>query len=149
MEQAKDVDIIITTVCLFLFILTCTLIHSQALIPGKPAPKLITNEMVAAMKQGSVIVDLAAEAGGNCEATKPGELHVKDGVTIIGNSFAVAPPIIRTQLVYCQVILTCRPDCQHNLPLCTPTTSPSSFCQSGPETVNSLSIWRTRLCVDQ
>ncbi|KAJ7235436.1 NAD(P) transhydrogenase [Mycena haematopus] len=68
MEQAKDVDIIITT----------------ALIPGKPAPKLITNEMVAAMKQGSVIVDLAAEAGGNCEATKPGELYVKDGVTIIG-----------------------------------------------------------------
>ncbi|KAJ7046870.1 PNTB-domain-containing protein [Mycena alexandri] len=68
MEQAKDVDIIITT----------------ALIPGKPAPKLITNEMVAAMKQGSVIVDLAAEAGGNCEATKPGELYVKNGVTIIG-----------------------------------------------------------------
>ncbi|KAL4077098.1 NAD(P) transhydrogenase beta subunit-domain-containing protein, partial [Scleroderma yunnanense] len=68
MEQAKDVDIIITT----------------ALIPGKPAPKLITNEMVAAMKQGSVIVDLAAETGGNCQATKPGELVVKDGVTIIG-----------------------------------------------------------------
>lgn len=40
--------------------------------------------MVAAMKQGSVIVDLAAEAGGNCEATKPGELVVKDGVKIIG-----------------------------------------------------------------
>ena len=40
--------------------------------------------MVAAMKQGSVIVDLAAEAGGNCEATKPGELYTKDGVTIIG-----------------------------------------------------------------
>jgi len=40
--------------------------------------------MVAAMKQGSVIVDLAAEAGGNCEATKPGELYAKDGVTIIG-----------------------------------------------------------------
>ncbi|KAJ6572918.1 PNTB-domain-containing protein [Mycena sp. CBHHK59/15] len=68
MEQAKDVDIIITT----------------ALIPGKPAPKLITNEMVAAMKQGSVIVDLAAEAGGNCEATRPGELYVHNGVTIIG-----------------------------------------------------------------
>ncbi|KAJ3875929.1 NAD(P) transhydrogenase beta subunit-domain-containing protein [Lentinula edodes] len=68
MEQCKDVDIVITT----------------ALIPGKPAPKLITNEMVAAMKQGSVIVDLAAETGGNCEATKPGELYVKDGVTIIG-----------------------------------------------------------------
>ncbi|EIM90319.1 PNTB-domain-containing protein [Stereum hirsutum FP-91666 SS1] len=68
MEQAKDVDIIITT----------------ALIPGKPAPKLITNEMVAAMKHGSVIVDLAAEAGGNCEATRPGELHVHRGVTVIG-----------------------------------------------------------------
>lgn len=40
--------------------------------------------MVAAMKQGSVIVDLAAEAGGNCEATKPGELYTKNGVTIIG-----------------------------------------------------------------
>ncbi|KAE9409636.1 PNTB-domain-containing protein [Gymnopus androsaceus JB14] len=68
MEQCKDVDIVITT----------------ALIPGKPAPKLITNEMVAAMKQGSVIVDLAAETGGNCEATRPGELYVKDGVSIIG-----------------------------------------------------------------
>lgn len=40
--------------------------------------------MVAAMKQGSIVVDLAAEAGGNCEATKPGELYTKDGVTIIG-----------------------------------------------------------------
>ncbi|TFL07470.1 NAD(P) transhydrogenase beta subunit-domain-containing protein [Pterulicium gracile] len=68
MEQAQDVDVIVTT----------------ALIPGKPAPKLITNEMVAAMKQGSVIVDLASEAGGNCEATRPGELHVHRGVTIIG-----------------------------------------------------------------
>ncbi|KAI6118870.1 NAD(P) transhydrogenase beta subunit-domain-containing protein [Pisolithus croceorrhizus] len=68
LEQCKDVDIVVTT----------------ALIPGKPAPKLITNEMVAAMKQGSVIVDLAAETGGNCEATKPGELIVKNGVTVIG-----------------------------------------------------------------
>ncbi|GLB34881.1 putative NAD(P) transhydrogenase beta subunit [Lyophyllum shimeji] len=68
MEQCKDVDIVITT----------------ALIPGRPAPKLITNEMVAAMKQGSVIVDLAAEAGGNCEVTRPGELHVHQGVTVIG-----------------------------------------------------------------
>ncbi|CAL1704605.1 unnamed protein product [Somion occarium] len=68
MEQCMDVDIVITT----------------ALIPGKPAPKLITKEMVAAMKQGSVVVDLAAETGGNCEVTKPGELYVHDGVTIIG-----------------------------------------------------------------
>ena len=56
------------------------------MIPGQPAPKLITNEMLAAMKQGSVIVDLAAEAGGNCEATRPGELSVQSGVTIIGES---------------------------------------------------------------
>ena len=67
-EQAKDVNIIITT----------------ALIPGKPAPKLITAEMVESMKDGSVIVDLAAEQGGNCELTKPGELYLHNGVTIIG-----------------------------------------------------------------
>ncbi|MFV2030709.1 Re/Si-specific NAD(P)(+) transhydrogenase subunit alpha [Neisseria sp. S1] len=68
-EQAKEVDIIITT----------------AAIPGKPAPKLITREMVESMKPGSVIVDLAAATGGNCELTKPGELFVTDnGVKIIG-----------------------------------------------------------------
>jgi len=67
-EQAKDVDIIITT----------------ALIPGKPAPKLITAEMVESMKDGSVIVDLAAEMGGNCELTVPGEVAVRKGVSIIG-----------------------------------------------------------------
>ncbi|KAH8116781.1 NAD transhydrogenase mitochondrial precursor [Phellopilus nigrolimitatus] len=70
MEQCRDVDIVITT----------------ALIPGRPAPKLITNEMVAAMKPGSVVVDLAAEAGGNCEATLPGQLAVYSGVKIIGYS---------------------------------------------------------------
>ncbi len=67
-KQAKDVDIIITT----------------ALIPGKPAPKLITAEMVRSMKAGSVIVDLASEQGGNCELTEPGKVVVKHGVTIIG-----------------------------------------------------------------
>ena len=68
-EQAKEVDIIITT----------------AAIPGKPAPKLITAEMVASMKPGSVIVDLAAVTGGNCEVTRPGELFITDnGVKIIG-----------------------------------------------------------------
>ena len=70
MQQAKEVDIIITT----------------ALIPGKPAPKLITREMIEAMKPGSVVVDLAAEAGGNIEVTKPGELYVYKGVTVIGYS---------------------------------------------------------------
>jgi NAD(P) transhydrogenase subunit alpha len=67
-KQAKDVDIIITT----------------ALIPGKPAPKLITAEMVQSMKPGSVIVDLASEQGGNCELTEPGKVVVRHGVTIIG-----------------------------------------------------------------
>jgi len=67
-NQAKDVDIIITT----------------ALIPGKPAPRLITTEMVKSMKPGSVIVDLAAEQGGNCELTEPGQVVVRHGVTIIG-----------------------------------------------------------------
>lgn len=68
-EQAKEVDIIITT----------------AAIPGKPAPKLITKEMVESMKPGSVIVDLAAATCGNCELTRPGELSVTgNGVKIIG-----------------------------------------------------------------
>lgn len=67
-EQAKDVDIIITT----------------AMIPGKPSPKLITKAMVESMKPGSIIVDLAAAGGGNCELTKPGKLSTVKGVKIIG-----------------------------------------------------------------
>ncbi len=67
-QQAREVDIIITT----------------ALIPGKPAPKLITAEMVKSMKPGSVIVDMAAEQGGNGELTEPGQAVVRHGVTIIG-----------------------------------------------------------------
>ncbi len=67
-EQAKDVDIIITT----------------AMIPGKPAPKLITEDMVRSMKPGSVIVDLAAAGGGNCELTVAGKVAVESGVKIIG-----------------------------------------------------------------
>ncbi|HEU0233550.1 MAG TPA: Re/Si-specific NAD(P)(+) transhydrogenase subunit alpha [Gallionella sp.] len=67
-KQAREVDIIITT----------------ALIPGKPAPRLITAEMVQSMKPGSVIVDMAAERGGNCELTEPGQVVMKHGVTIVG-----------------------------------------------------------------
>ncbi len=66
--QARDVDIIITT----------------ALIPNKPAPKLITEEMVQSMKRGSVVVDLAAENGGNCECTVPGQAVEVHGVHIVG-----------------------------------------------------------------
>ncbi|MGO0305312.1 Re/Si-specific NAD(P)(+) transhydrogenase subunit alpha [Endozoicomonas acroporae] len=68
MEQARDVDIIITT----------------ALIPGKPAPKLITEDMVKAMKPGSVIVDLAAQTGGNCACTVKDQITVAHGVKVIG-----------------------------------------------------------------
>jgi NAD(P) transhydrogenase subunit alpha len=67
-QQAMQVDIIITT----------------ALIPGKPAPKLITQGMVESMKPGSVIVDLAAEQGGNCSLTQPGKIVHHKGVTIVG-----------------------------------------------------------------
>ncbi len=58
---------------------------TTALIPGRPAPRLITGEMVRSMKPGSVIVDLAVEQGGNCELTKAGEVIEVDGVTIVGH----------------------------------------------------------------
>jgi NAD(P) transhydrogenase subunit alpha len=57
---------------------------TTALIPGRPAPKLIPASAVAAMRPGSVVVDLAAEAGGNCELTEPGDEVVREGVTIVG-----------------------------------------------------------------
>ncbi len=57
---------------------------TTALVPGRPAPRLIPASAVAGMRAGSVIVDLAAEAGGNCELTVPGEEVVREGVTIIG-----------------------------------------------------------------
>ncbi|MBI5725100.1 MAG: Re/Si-specific NAD(P)(+) transhydrogenase subunit alpha [Planctomycetes bacterium] len=67
-KQAEEVDIIITT----------------ALIPGKPAPKLILADMVEKLRAGSVVVDMASEQGGNCELTEPGKVVVRHGVTIIG-----------------------------------------------------------------
>lgn len=57
---------------------------TAAVIPGKKPPVLVTKEMVASMAPGSVIVDLASERGGNCELTKPGEVIIEHGVTIIG-----------------------------------------------------------------
>ncbi len=57
---------------------------TAAVIPGKKPPILVTKEMVASMAPGSVIVDLAGERGGNCELTRPGEIVVEHGVTIIG-----------------------------------------------------------------
>ena len=68
-EHIKKQDIVITT----------------ALIPGRPAPKLVSKEMVASMRPGSVIIDLAVERGGNVEGAKPGEVVTVDGVKIVGH----------------------------------------------------------------
>ncbi|MBC5785590.1 Re/Si-specific NAD(P)(+) transhydrogenase subunit alpha [Ramlibacter sp. USB13] len=88
-REAKDADIIITT----------------ALIPGKPAPKLITAEMVRSMKPGSVIVDMAAEQGGNCELTEPGQAVVKHGVTIIGYTDLVSRLAKQSSTLYSNNLL--------------------------------------------
>ncbi|MBL8539822.1 MAG: Re/Si-specific NAD(P)(+) transhydrogenase subunit alpha [Betaproteobacteria bacterium] len=88
-QQAKDADIIITT----------------ALIPGKPAPKLITAEMVQSMKPGSVIVDMAAEQGGNCELTVPGQAVVRHGVTIIGYTDLVSRLARQSSTLYSNNLL--------------------------------------------
>ena len=88
-REAKDADIVITT----------------ALIPGKPAPRLITAEMVQTMKPGSVIVDLAAEQGGNCELTVPGEAVVRHGVTIIGYTDLVSRLAKQSSTLYSNNLL--------------------------------------------
>jgi NAD(P) transhydrogenase subunit alpha len=83
-SRVGDADAVITT----------------ALIPGRPAPRLITEEMVKTMRPGSVIVDLAAEAGGNCELTEPGKEVVKHGVRIIGHTNMPATmPASATQML--------------------------------------------------
>ena len=88
-KQAREVDIVITT----------------ALIPGKPAPKLITAEMVQSMKPGSVIVDMAAEQGGNCELTVPGEAVVRHGVTIVGYTDLVSRLAKQSSTLYSNNLL--------------------------------------------
>ena len=105
-EQAKDVDIIITT----------------ALIPGRPAPRIITAEMVASMKPGSVIVDMAAANGGNVEGTVKDQAIVTDnGVTIIGYTDlagrlpATASQLYGTNLVNLLKLLTPEKDGQLTL----------------------------------
>ena len=88
-KQAREVDIIITT----------------ALIPGKPAPRLISADMVKSMKAGSVIVDMAAEQGGNCELTEPGQAVVKHGVTIIGYTDLVGRLAKQSSTLYANNLL--------------------------------------------
>ena len=82
-ERIPEFDAVITT----------------ALVPGRPAPKLIPASAVRGMRQGSVIVDLAAEAGGNCELTEPGEEVEREGVTIVGpTNLAASMPYHASQL---------------------------------------------------
>ena len=79
---------------------------TTALIPGKPAPRLVTREMVEAMAPGSVVVDLAAERGGNCELTRPDEIVVHHGVTIIGPSNPPALVPYHASQMYSKNIIT-------------------------------------------
>jgi NAD(P) transhydrogenase subunit alpha len=79
---------------------------TTALIPGKPAPILLTREMVEAMAPGSVVVDLAAERGGNCELTKPDEVVVHRGVTILGPSNPAALVPYHASQMYSKNITT-------------------------------------------
>jgi NAD(P) transhydrogenase subunit alpha len=82
-EKTKDFDVVVTT----------------ALVPGRPAPLLVTKETVAGMRSGSVIVDLAAEAGGNCELTEPDRVVVRHGVTIHGpTNLPATMPVHASQL---------------------------------------------------
>jgi H+-translocating NAD(P) transhydrogenase subunit alpha len=82
-EKTKDFDVVVTT----------------ALVPGRPAPRLVTADTVAGMRPGSVIVDLAAEAGGNCELTEPDQVIVRHGVTIHGpTNLPSTTPVHASQL---------------------------------------------------
>jgi H+-translocating NAD(P) transhydrogenase subunit alpha len=82
-EKTKEFDVVITT----------------ALVPGRPAPRLVTKETVAGMRPGSVIVDLAAEAGGNCELTEPDQAVVRHGVIIHGpTNLPATMPVHASQL---------------------------------------------------
>lgn len=82
-EKTKDFDVVVTT----------------ALVPGRPAPRLVTKETVAGMRPGSVIVDLGAEAGGNCELTEPDHVIIKHGVIIHGpTNLPATMPVHASQL---------------------------------------------------
>ncbi len=83
-ERTKDFDVVITT----------------ALVPGRPAPRLVTKETVAGMRAGSVIVDLAAEAGGNCELTEADKIVVAHGVTILGPTNLPATMAVHASQLY-------------------------------------------------
>ena len=84
----------------------CDIVVSTAAIPGRAAPILVTHDAVSKMRAGSVIVDLAAERGGNCEATVPGETVVVDGVTIMGPTNLASDVPFHTSQLYARNIST-------------------------------------------
>jgi NAD(P) transhydrogenase subunit alpha len=86
-------------------ILQADVVITTALVPGRPAPKLVPAETVRGMRAGSVIVDLAAEQGGNCELTVPGETVVRDGVTLIGHTNLPATVPHDASVVYARNVL--------------------------------------------
>jgi NAD(P) transhydrogenase subunit alpha len=86
-------------------ILQSDVVITTALVPGRPAPKLVPAETVRGMHPGSVIVDLAAEQGGNCELTVPGETVVRDGVTLIGHANLPATVPHDASVVYARNVL--------------------------------------------
>ena len=89
-ERIKNSDVVITT----------------AAVPGKKSPVLISEEVVAGMRAGSVIVDLAAEKGGNCAVTKPGEKIVHKGVTVLGPLNIPAEVPVHASQMYAKNIST-------------------------------------------
>ncbi|HSA56996.1 MAG TPA: Re/Si-specific NAD(P)(+) transhydrogenase subunit alpha [Gemmatimonadaceae bacterium] len=89
-SHVKDQDLVITT----------------AQIPGRPAPRLITAEMIATMRPGAVIVDLAAESGGNCEVTRAGEIVDRNGVSIIGAVNVPSSVPYHASLMFSKNVLT-------------------------------------------
>jgi len=82
------------------------LVITTALIPGRPAPKLISREMVASMKPGAVIMDLAAERGGNCELTVPGQIVDVGGVRIVGKLNLAGEVPVNASSLYAKNLLT-------------------------------------------
>jgi NAD(P) transhydrogenase subunit alpha len=99
-QHQKELDLIASAIS------TCDVVITTAAIPGRKAPVLVTEDMLKSMKNGSVIVDLAAETGGNCEGTKFGETVVSHGVTIMGPANIAATIPVHASQMYSKNIVT-------------------------------------------
>jgi NAD(P) transhydrogenase subunit alpha len=99
-QHQKELDLIASAID------TCDIVITTAAIPGRKAPVLVTEDMLKSMKSGSVIVDLAAETGGNCEGTKFGETVTSHGVTILGPTNIAATIPVHASQMYSKNIVT-------------------------------------------